>query len=97
MHNIKTVAVYCGSNTGRCEAYLQGAADLGAVLAAWGIRIVYSGTHKRLMGALADAALAGGGHVTGVITERLKAMGHTHQGLDVIEVLPTMQARKKSG
>lgn len=95
MRSIKTVAVYCGSNSGRGEAYLQGASDLGAVLAAREIRIVYGGTHKGLMGALADAALAGGGHVMGVITERLKAKGHTHQRLDAVEVLPTMQARKK--
>lgn len=95
MHNIKTVAVYCGSNTGRGDAYLRAAAALGSELAARGLAIVYGGTHKGLMGALADAALAGGGHVTGVITERLKAKGHTHQHLNAVETLPTMQARKK--
>ena len=95
MHDIRTVAVYCGSNTGRGEAYLNAVSELGSVLAARGLAIVYGGTHKGLMGALADAALAGGGHVTGVITERLKAKGHTHQGLNAIETLPTMQARKK--
>jgi len=95
MNDIKTVAVYCGSNTGREETYLRAAAELGSVLASRGIKIVFGGTHKGLMGALADAALAGGGHVTGVITERLKAKGHTHSGLNAIETLPTMQARKK--
>ncbi|MEM7522365.1 MAG: TIGR00730 family Rossman fold protein [Pseudomonadota bacterium] len=95
MNDIKTVAVYCGSNTGRGDAYLAAAAHLGGVLAARGIEIVFGGTHKGLMGALADAALAGGGRVTGVITERLKAKGHTHPGLNAVETLPTMQARKK--
>jgi uncharacterized protein (TIGR00730 family) len=95
MHDIKTVAVYCGSNTGQGDAYLRAAAALGSELAARGLAIVYGGTHKGLMGALADAALAGGDHVTGVITERLKAKGHTHEGLSAVETLPTMQARKK--
>ena len=95
MHDIKTVAVYCGSNTGQGDDYLRAASALGSELAARGLAIVYGGTHKGLMGALADAALAGGGHVTGVITERLKAKGHTHQGLNAVETLPTMQARKK--
>ncbi|MEP2639906.1 TIGR00730 family Rossman fold protein [Roseobacter sp.] len=95
MSAIRTVAVYCGSNTGKGDAYLRAASKLGTVLAVRGIEIVYGGTHKGLMGALADAALAGGGYVTGVITERLKAKGHTHQQLNAIEALPTMQARKK--
>ena len=92
---IRTVAVYCGSNKGQGDTYLRAASELGAVLVARDIRIVYGGTHKGLMGALADAALAGGGHVTGVITERLKGQGHTHQHLNAVETLPTMQARKK--
>ncbi len=91
---LKTVAVYCGSNTGRGDTYLQAAADLGTTLARHGIGIVYGGTHKGLMGALADAALAGGGQVTGVITDRLKAKGHTHPNLTTLEILPTMRARK---
>ena len=95
MNEIGTVAVYCGSNTGRDDRYLRAAAELGRVLASRDMKIVYGGTHKGLMGALADAALAGGGHVTGVITERLKAKGHTHPGLNAVEILPTMQARKQ--
>ena len=89
------MAVYCGSNTGQGDGYLRAASELGSALAARDIRLVYGGTHKGLMGALADAALADGGHVTGVITERLKAKGHTHQHLNAVEILPTMQARKK--
>ena len=95
MTTIKNIAVYCGSNTGRGDAYLRAAAELGATLAAREIRLIYGGTHKGLMGTLADAALAGGGHVTGVITERLKEKGHTHQHLNSVEIFPTMQARKR--
>ena len=95
MPNIRTMAVYCGSNAGQGDAYLRAASDLGSALAARDIRLIYGGTHKGLMGALADAVLASGGHVTGIITERLKAKGHTHQHLNAVETLPTMQARKK--
>jgi uncharacterized protein (TIGR00730 family) len=92
---IRTIAVYCGSNTGQGDAYLRAASELGSALAERDIRLVYGGTQKGLMGALADAALAGGGNVTGVITERLNVKGHTHQHLNAVEILPTMQARKK--
>ncbi|MFK7762229.1 MAG: TIGR00730 family Rossman fold protein [Roseobacter sp.] len=95
MNEIKTVAVYCGSNTGRGDIYMRAAANLGSELASRGMNIVYGGTHKGLMGALADAALAESGQVVGVITERLQAKGHTHPNLSAIEVLPTMQIRKK--
>lgn len=95
MNKIGTVAVYCGSNNGRGDVYLRAAAELGTVLASSGINIVYGGTHKGLMGALADAALTRGGQVVGVITERLAAKGHTHPDLTAIEVLPTMQRRKR--
>ena len=95
MTTIRNIAVYCGSNTGRGSAYLQAATALGTTLAERKIRLIYGGTHKGLMGALADAVLAGGGHVTGVITERLEERGHTHQNLDSVEIFPTMQARKK--
>lgn len=92
--DIKTIAVYCGSNTGRSERYMDAAAQLGRALATRGIEIVYGGTHKGLMGALADAALANGGQITGVITKKLQSKGHTHPDLSGLEVLPTMRARK---
>ena len=92
---IRTIAVYCGSNTGQGDAYLRAASELGSALAERDIRLVYGGTQKGLMGALANAALASGGNVTGVITERLNVKGHTHQHLNAVEILPTMQARKK--
>jgi predicted Rossmann-fold nucleotide-binding protein len=60
---------------GRREAYKDAAAALGSALARRGITVVYGGTHKGLMGILADAALAGGGRVHGVITQRLHDKG----------------------
>lgn len=61
--SIKTIAVYCGSNIGQGDVYLRAADALGRHLAKSGIGIVYGGTHKGLMGALADAAIAEGGMV----------------------------------
>ncbi|MGG7564852.1 TIGR00730 family Rossman fold protein [Rhodovulum sp. DZ06] len=91
---IRRIAVYCGSNTGRGAAYMDAARALGAEMAARGMELVYGGTHKGLMGAVADGCLAAGGRAHGVITERLAAKGHTHEGLSEVEVLPSMSARK---
>jgi uncharacterized protein (TIGR00730 family) len=92
--HLKRIAIYCGSNTGRGARYMEAAAQMGTELAGRKIEIVYGGTHKGLMGALADAALAAGGTVTGILTERLQGKGHAHPGLTALEVLPTMRARK---
>lgn len=94
MRNIKSIAVYCGSNFGDTDAYRIAAGELGRNLAANNIRLIYGGTHKGLMGVLADAALEAGGSAHGVITERLKGKGHLHTGLTSFEVVPTMRARK---
>jgi uncharacterized protein (TIGR00730 family) len=94
MRQIKTVAVFCGSNTGQGETYQNGARALGGALAGRGIGIVYGGTHKGLMGVLADAALAVGGTVHGVITQRLFDKGHLHPALTVGETVTTMAERK---
>ena len=59
-----------------------------------GITLIYGGTHKGLMGILADAALEAGGGAHGMITERLHAKGHLHPGLTKVEILPSMRERK---
>jgi len=92
---IRHVAVFCGSNPGLGDTYEKAAAELGAALARRGVGIVYGGTHKGLMGILADAALAGGGHVHGVINQRLFDRGHLHPGLTLHEVVETMRVRKE--
>jgi hypothetical protein len=91
---ISRVAVFCGSNAGRGEVYRDAAARLGATLASRHIGIVYGGTHKGLMGILADSALAQGGEVTGIITRRLADKGHLHPGLTGHEIVEAMRARK---
>lgn len=95
MPHIASIAVFCGSNFGGDDAYAQGARQLGRSLAANGIRLVYGGTTKGLMGQVADAALAGGGRVHGVITRRLHEKGHSHSGLSEAEIMPTLRARKE--
>lgn len=96
MHRpVSAIAVFCGSNFGGHEAYAEGARALGQELARRQIRLVYGGTHKGLMGVLADAVLAGGGFAHGVITERLAGKGHTHPGLSAVETAADMRARKR--
>jgi uncharacterized protein (TIGR00730 family) len=91
---INAIAVFCGSNFGASEQYLQDARKLGLALACAGITVVYGGTTKGLMGAVADAALSAGGQVHGVITESLYRRGHSHSRLAHCEVAATLRARK---
>ena len=92
---LQRVTVYCGSNVGNRPDYAEGAAALGRAIARRGAVLVYGGTHKGLMGILADAALAAGGEAHGVITERLAGKGHLHPRLTRHEVLSGMAARKQ--
>jgi len=92
--HLRAVAVFCGSNIGAGSTFTDAAAGLGRALAQAGIAIVYGGTHKGLMGVLADAALAEGGSVHGVITRRLFDKDHLHPGLSLHEVVEGMGARK---
>lgn len=89
-----SVAVFCGSNFGVGPAYKEAAAALGREIAARGLTLVYGGTTKGLMGVVADAALAHGGCVVGVINRRLHERGHLHQGLTRHEVAASMRERK---
>jgi len=91
---LSAVAVYCGSNHGADPAYAQAAAALGRLLAERGIRLVYGGGHVGLMGVLADAALASGGEVFGVITRALQAKEVAHHALTSLTVVDTMHERK---
>lgn len=87
-------AVYCGSANGNDAAYLAEARALGAALAAAGLGLVYGGASVGLMGAVADAALAGGAEVIGVLPEVLAGSEIAHAGLTRLEIVPTMHARK---
>ena len=94
MRTLKRIAVYCGSNFGEGDGYREAARALGYALAENDIELVYGGTHKGLMGVLADAVIERGGKVHGIITERLFAKGHLHPGLTAHEVVATMRERK---
>jgi uncharacterized protein (TIGR00730 family) len=88
------LCVYCGSNTGSSPAYLAAAERLGTAMARRGVGLVYGGGHVGLMGAVADAVLAEGGEVIGVITEHLVGAEVAHQGLTQLEVVADMHERK---
>ena len=88
------IVVFCGSSSGFDPKYREAAAALGVEIAEQGHRLVYGGGHVGLMGAVADAALAAGGGVTGVITEQLHALEVGHTGLTSLEIEIDMHARK---
>jgi uncharacterized protein (TIGR00730 family) len=92
---INAIAVFCGSNFGASERYAQDARRLGLALAGAGIKVVYGGTTKGLMGAVADAAISAGGQVHGVITESLHRRGHSHSALTHCEIASTLRNRKE--
>ena len=88
------VAVFLGSSTGRRPEFAAAAADFGQRLAEAGVGIVYGGASVGMMGALADAALAAGGEVIGVIPGGLFAAEIPHPGLTRMEIVGTMHERK---
>lgn len=88
------LCLYCGSNQGSAPAYAAKAAKFGTALANRGITLVFGGGSVGLMGIAADAALAAGGEVIGVITEQLLGAEVAHRGLTQLEVVPTMHDRK---
>jgi len=92
--NHKRVAVYCGSADGNDPAFLADARALGAAIAAAGLGLVYGGACVGLMGAVADAALAGGAEVIGVLPEVLADREIAHTGLTRLERVPSMHKRK---
>ena len=89
------VAVYCGSRFGDAAAYEQAARALGQLLAERGDSLVYGGGRVGLMGAVADAALAAGGRVVGVIPQALMDREVGHAGLTELHVVQTMHERKQ--
>jgi len=91
---MKSVCVFCGSNAGAGTGYLQAARHLGGILGERKLRLVYGGAAVGLMGALADAALAAGGVVVGVIPEALVQREIAHTGLTELHPVASMHERK---
>jgi uncharacterized protein (TIGR00730 family) len=91
---MKRLCVFCGSSRGTRESYLESAQALGTALAARGIELVYGGSDVGLMGAIADATLAAGGRVTGVMPQGLVDREIEHKGLSHLHIVGTMHERK---
>jgi len=88
------ICVFCGSRAGEPDIFADAARKAGARLAERGIDLVYGGGHVGLMGIVADAVLAGGGRVYGVIPEALAHKELAHDGLTELHIVPDMHARK---
>lgn len=92
---MKSICVYCGSNAGSKPAYTERAIALGGRIAQEGLQLVYGGGNVGLMGIVADAVLAAGGEVIGVIPEQLVGWEVAHKGVTRLEVVANMHERKK--
>ena len=94
MTAIRSICVYCGSNAGSRPVYAERAMVLGTRLAQQGLALVYGGGNVGLMGIVADAVLAAGGEVIGVIPEQLVGWEVAHRGVTRLEVVANMHERK---
>ncbi len=92
--SLKSVCVFCGASPGARPIYHEAAAQLGRHIAERGLTLVYGGGAVGLMGVVADAALAAGGEVIGIIPQSLERAEIGHKGLTRLEVVDGMHARK---
>ena len=95
MSDIRSVCVYCGSSSHGPENHRVAARQLGSLLAGNGIRLVFGGGHIGLMGVTADAALAAGGEVVGIIPDFLRDLELGHNGCTEMIVTDSMHSRKQ--
>lgn len=91
---MKSICVFCGSSYGALEEYSDTAKATGKAIAEQGMRLVYGGARVGLMGTVADAALAAGGEVIGVLPHSLKEKEIEHQGLTELHLVSSMHERK---
>jgi uncharacterized protein (TIGR00730 family) len=91
---MKSICVFCGSSYGTQEAYADAARETGRVIAEQGYTLVYGGAKVGLMGTVADAALAAGGKVIGVLPRALQDKEIGHQGLTELHLVGSMHERK---
>jgi uncharacterized protein (TIGR00730 family) len=95
LRTLRSLCVFCGSQSGSDPGYTQAARGVGRLLAVRGIRLVYGGGHVGMMGAIAEAALQAGGEVIGVIPEGLRRRELAHEALTQLVVTHTMHERKQ--
>ncbi|HHZ08847.1 MAG TPA: TIGR00730 family Rossman fold protein [Rhizobiales bacterium] len=91
MNTIRSVCVYCGSSPGRGQRYVEAGQILGRSIAQAGLRLIYGGGTKGIMGAVADGAIRGGGKVTGIIPRFLITKEATESALDRLDQLIVTQ------
>jgi len=91
---MRRICVFCGSSLGNWPEYAKSAAELGRLIASQGLELVYGGGNVGLMGVVADAALAAGGKVIGVIPEALMQWELGHPALSELRVVASMHERK---
>lgn len=95
MTEVHSLCVYCGSSGASRPAHRESAERLGTILADHGVQLIYGGGHIGLMGVLADAVLAGGGRVIGVLPRFLVEWEVEHRGLTEILIVESMHERKQ--
>jgi uncharacterized protein (TIGR00730 family) len=89
-----SICVYCGSASDVAQSYRDAAAELGRTFGSRGIDTVYGGGRNGLMGLVADAALAAGGRVVGIIPQSIAALEVGHDALSELVTVETMHQRK---
>lgn len=95
MKTLSSVCVYCGASAQVADVHKEAAHALGDGLARRGIRLVYGGGRVGLMGIVADAALAAGGEVVGIIPDHIQSSEIEHTGLTELHVVDSMHTRKR--
>ena len=95
MVSVKRLCVYCGAAGNVAEPYRQAARQLGRLMGKAGIELIYGGGRVGLMGLLADAVLAAGGRVTGIIPDFLRNREIGHDGASELIVVGSMHERKQ--
>ena len=92
---MKKICVFAGAASGRNPAYAEAAYELGRLIAAHEMGVVYGGGRGGLMGRVADGAIDHGGHVTGIIPKFLDKIEIGHEGVSKLHVIDTMHQRKE--
>jgi uncharacterized protein (TIGR00730 family) len=91
----KSLAVFCGSQSGSDPLFKQHASELGELMGERNITLIYGGGRKGLMGAVADGVMANGGKVIGIIPELLIGWEQQHSDISDLQIVADMHARKK--
>ena len=89
-----SVGVFCGASNSVEERWMEIATELGRLIAGENLRLVYGGGRVGLMGRVADGCIGAGGEVCGVITDKLMQIEVAHEGLDSLEITPSMSDRR---